>query len=176
MPNMWWQLPKLQLDLQPCYDIIEKASASDEPNKYNLNSIKLPESYLTYLKNKIYAKVDYASVAKFYPDSWFNWHKDGRRTCAINILLSDNHHDQYSKMIDPNSFKVFDVPYYDQTPLLYNTKNIHMVQNNHQTDARYVLTISFYDNAHDGSQFTFNEIVNLYENDLLINNTDQIQK
>jgi len=172
LDNMVHEIPELSLDLDTCHNVIRHAEDTNSTN----SSFQVPDLYFKYLTNKIYAKIDHAIIMKFWPDSWLNWHKDVIRTAAINVLLTDNHSSYESLMINPATHEVHNINYTTGVPLLYNTRNIHMVRNNHLTCPRYILSISFNDNNHSGSNFTFQELVELYNRGLLINNTQQVQK
>ena len=113
-------------------------------------------------------------VGIFFKNSWFNWHKDGRRTCAINVLLTPEDENAYCEMICPDTNEVHRVPYRQNVPMLFNALNIHRVMNTTEKD-RKILSISFYDKAHDGSGFFFDEILMLYDKGLMINEMDIYQ-
>ena len=87
MKGMWHHLPNITINTDPIFEWLGRED-NDDPNDYGLYAIPLPDDYMRYLKNLFYVKIDYAYVGKFYANSWFNWHKDGRRTCAINMLLT----------------------------------------------------------------------------------------
>ena len=175
MKGMWHHLPNITINTDPIFEWLGRED-NDDPNDYGLYAIPLPDDYMRYLKNLFYVKIDYAYVGKFYANSWFNWHKDGRRTCAINMLLTAQNDQQRCWMVEPNTFERYEVPYQPNVPLIFNTMNPHKIENDHPNLHRYLLTISFYDKAHDGSGFTFDELVNFYEKGWMVNESDQVQK
>ena len=169
MKNMWAELPELDLD----YDSLPKGTGV-EPNKYGLQQVYVGDDYMTYLRRTLFTKIDNAFVGVFFNNSWFNWHKDGRRTCAINVLLTPEDKYAYCEMIDPIDDEVRQVPYRQHVPMLFNATNIHRVINKTDRD-RKILSISFYDKANDGSGFSFDELLMLYDKGLLINDLDIYQ-
>ena len=92
------------------------------------------------------------------------------------MLLTAQNDTQRCWMVEPNTFERYQVPYEPNVPLIFNTMNPHKIENDHPNLHRYLLTISFYDKAHDGSGFTFDELVNFYEKGWMVNESDQVQK
>jgi hypothetical protein len=171
MNKMWAELPDLKLN----YKTLPRGEMNDvEPNKYGLQNTHVGDEYMAYLRRTLYTKIENAFVGTFYKNSWFNWHKDGRRTCAINVLLTPEDENAYCEMICPDTNEVHRVPYRQNIPMLFNATNIHRVMNTTDKD-RKILSISFYDKANDGSGFVFDELLMLYDKGLMINETDIYQ-
>ena len=78
------------------------------------------------------------------PGTAYKWHIDRKRTCAINILLTDNPNALVMHKEDINGliFNIFPVHYTKGCPVLFDTTVEHAVYNP-DPNPRIILTIGF---------------------------------
>jgi hypothetical protein len=84
------------------------------------------------------------------PKTGYVWHTDAKRSCAINIVMTDNPSalTMHREMIDHQFFNIEPVPYIKYRPFLFNTRVEHAVYNPDPTD-RIILTIGFIGPSYD---------------------------
>lgn len=81
-------------------------------------------------------------IFKINPLTWYDWHTDSTRQCAINLLLTGfNSHCFFGDRVSRDIVNLTELTYQPNTYYLLNTQVKHAVLNLTQT--RYVLSIGF---------------------------------
>jgi hypothetical protein len=81
-------------------------------------------------------------IFKINPMTWYDWHTDSTRQCAINLLLTGfNSHCFFGDRESRDLVHLTELTYEPNTYYLLNTQTKHAVLN--FTETRYVLSIGF---------------------------------
>jgi hypothetical protein len=81
-------------------------------------------------------------IFKINPMTWYDWHTDSSRQCAINLLLTGfNSHCFFGDRESRDIVHLTELTYRPNTYYLLNTQTKHAVLN--FTETRYVLSIGF---------------------------------
>jgi hypothetical protein len=79
---------------------------------------------------------------KINPMTWYDWHTDSTRQCAINLLLTGyNSHCFFGNRENRDLVQLTELTYEPNTYYLLNTQTKHAVLN--FTETRYLLSIGF---------------------------------
>jgi hypothetical protein len=81
-------------------------------------------------------------ILKTLPMTWYDWHTDSTRQCAINLLLTGyNSHCFFGNRESRDLVHLTELTYEPNTYYLLNTQTKHAVLN--FTETRYLLSIGF---------------------------------
>lgn len=85
-----------------------------------------------------------ADYLKFTPCSYYHWHADILRNCAINVLIEEvpDSVTIFKEQITRLSFNTMVCDYVPRQFVLFNTSVPHCVINSNKTKTRHILTIT----------------------------------
>ena len=99
------------------------------------------DPFLSWLYNKYEFRL---GALKMEPNTFYKWHMEGIRGCAINMMASDNSHSHClfaGKKQNESSYYVDELSYKHKTYYLLNNQKYHCVLNLNTT--RYIMTTEF---------------------------------
>lgn len=120
------------------------SSRSDWFESNGFQILKLPRDFFkdSALENLIKDFHGIPLIFKLDPMTWYDWHIDSTRTCAINMLISgDDSQCFYGDRVSRDIVKITELKYQPNRYYLLNTKSKHAVLNLENT--RYMLSIGF---------------------------------
>ena len=111
----------------------------------------IKDPFIEYLAKNIPIVV---GVMRMEPNTIYNWHKDGNRKCAINMLVNDAPSKcVFNVSTDGYMTKYAELKYKEETYYLFNTEEPHMIVNGDKP--RYLMSINF------GSELTYHQLIEL---------------
>jgi len=141
MNNYFFEL-SVQENLLEC--LRKETGRTDWVNKLNFDILKLPYNF--FKDSNLFELITLFNASprifKMDPMTWYDWHTDETRQCAINMLIDGNDSrcffgDRQNRDI----VNLTELTYKPNTYYLFNTQVKHAVLNLNNT--RYLLSIGF---------------------------------
>lgn len=110
-----------------------------------------------------------AVIVKMSPNSCYNWHRDTKRQCSVNMLIDGfDSHCVFSNDPEDVNIPVMELKYQPETYYAFDTQTPHMILN--LNNPRYLFSLEFKD---DDEKLSFSELIKL--GDIHGSNTENVQ-
>ena len=151
----WLELPYISAIRNDCLELAENGGGWVEHRSFKSKMLDhkkaIKDDFIKFLANKFELVV---AVMKMEPHTTYNWHTDGARKCAVNMLINDApSHCIFNIETDGYITKYAELKYKPETYYLFNTDIHHMILNGDKT--RYMMSIQL------NNDITYPELVEI---------------